>query len=173
MAPSASDVEKPVLCKSLCDREKRKFDIDGSVRVRTDEVKTVRTLDVNANLTIEGRAQGNNADPAAAVWQLKRIVTFGSTTIEEPAGTGEDCGKYKFVFNDWESAFPPLPVINEFSALLDGVNDIIDVADDPSISFERTDPFSYSIWAKRTGPAAIDVLGTKIGPVFNGYTMGS
>lgn len=45
-------------------------------------------------------------------------------------------------------------LVNALSTLFDGVNERVDVPDDSSLSFERTDPFSISTWVQMTALGA-------------------
>jgi hypothetical protein len=121
-------------------------DEDGSLIVRTDEVKAVRTDQSDPNTFFEGRAVALDADPAAAVWQISRTVTFGNQTVKEWA---DDESTYDKIWNNRASLFGAVPFQNSFSIQFDGANDFIDVDDNAAIDFDfRSEAASWNFWMK-------------------------
>lgn len=89
------------LYKATTTREENRFDIDGSVRVRADEVKEIRVDNASSEVIYEGRAPvgSSESDP---VWQIKRIFINGNVTET----TFADLGEYSNAWSDRVSLFP-------------------------------------------------------------------
>ncbi|KKN74678.1 hypothetical protein LCGC14_0388800 [marine sediment metagenome] len=52
-------------------------------------------------------------------------------------------------------------LINNLSTLFDGVDERVDIPDDASLDFERTDPFSVSHWVQYTAVAGLQITSSK------------
>jgi hypothetical protein len=59
---------------------------------------------------------------------------------------------------------------NQYSTQFDGNTDYVDIVNSPSLSFERTDAFSFSFWFNTTSNSAEGVIGNLTdSPEFKGY----
>jgi hypothetical protein len=143
---------------NIRDREYNKFDEDNSVKIRSDEIKLIRTDVVNSSLTYEGRAIEQSSLITDAVWQIKRISVQGTETVIEFA----DSGKYTQIWNDRNSLFSPVPFVNTKSLQFDGVNDYVNIPNSVDLQFGIASAFSVSWWIKTTAAVARDVLQKKI-----------
>lgn len=136
------------LCDHIYDREFRKFDQDGSVLVRTDEVKDIRIDNVNSFKIFEGRTYKFGADTDEAVWQIKRKIILGTETITQWANEG----KYDQVWDDRESLFATAEFDNQYSLLFPGNDEYISLGD--NFDFGPAQAFSWSWWFKANNFAA-------------------
>lgn len=122
---------------------------DGyELRVRTDEIKSVRTDRVSANLTYEGRSVVLNTDPATAIWQIKRTVTTGGESYVEWANEGQ----YTAAWDQRASnmAYWPGGVLldNNFSLDFDGINDYLSLGTASFTAMDIGQAWSMSFWFK-------------------------
>lgn len=139
---------------------------DANMDIDFENVTISETI---SGITYTATAKEPNADPTHPVWSIKREYTTSGATFTQFSNSGY----YISTYTDKENEFPPAPLINEKSILFDGVNEIVSIATDASIDFDGTTAFSMSMWAKRSGPAALDVLMGKVGPTFTGYICGA
>lgn len=64
---------------------------------------------------------------------------------------------------------PIIPFVNTISLLFDGLDLRVDIPDDASLSFERTDPFSISHWIKFTSHLGLQIFSSKRAVNFTGW----
>ena len=81
---------------------------------------------------------------AEAIWEISRISQRNIGKVTELASGGTFDQKW----DDRHTLFPAVPMVNKTSLILDAVDEYIDCGNDESLNFERTDPFSVSIWVK-------------------------
>lgn len=120
---------------------------DGyELRVRTDEIKSYRSERVSSNLTYEGRSVVLNADITLPIWQLKRIVTFGSQTYWEWANEGQYTAAWDQRATNVDYWPAGLLLDNQFSLEFDGINDRVEFASTAFTGFDISNQWSMSFW---------------------------
>jgi hypothetical protein len=117
----------------------------------------------------ECEALSVDADPADPVWRISRIVDLGGNRIETLfAGKG----LFDQICNNRESLFPPLPFINVYSTLFDGVAGEARAADGTFLDFERTQPFTMTSWVKPLTSVTMSIFDKQESPTtFKGYAL--
>lgn len=124
---------------------------DGAdARVRTDEIKTIRTATDGPFVTYEGRSLSLNADTSSPIWQIKRTVSVDDETYNEWANDAQ----YTAVWDDRTTDptyFPtsvPTGVQNMFSLHFDGINDFTEGLVAAEAAGEYNTSFSAFAWIK-------------------------
>lgn len=151
------------LPESFNDREKNKFEQPktetsalipkdrAAVRVTRDvgilDTLHVFTEVVTPILTFRGRTVDSFVGTDQPIWQLERTSLVGNETHLQFANNGV----FDQIWDDRNApgVFPPIPFSDVFSAVMNGVDEFIDM-DNPTgtINFTETDTFSLSIWTK-------------------------
>jgi len=131
---------------------------EGVVKEITDRV--------NSSLTYTGIAKSSSASVSDPVWRVSRVITQGTLTTTEYA----DHGNYNQVFEDRETLFPVPEYANMFSLLFDGINDSVSFGN--SFLYDRTNPFSLSMWIKPGNLGARQTLYAKATADANVYGWG-
>ena len=112
-----------------------------------DEFETTKLEVTEGSITYTAIAKQPNVSENKPIWQVKREFTSGGLTTTQYA----DCGYYTQDFSARNTIFPPAPVLNTKSILVDGVNELMSVANDASIDFDGTGAFTISNWLKKIG----------------------
>lgn len=138
---------------------------DSAERVRTNEVKLIKTYQPNANVIYTGRALRMNAEDTEAVWQIERQILDGARTTKVFA----DFGAYTQVWADVTSiVFPSSSLfVNTYSTNFDGVNDYCTGGN--VFNFDRTNPFSIVMWIRPNDMSALSTLYSKVTSDANEY----
>lgn len=123
-------------------------EVTDPLHVNQTAVATAQRVDnLNPNEIFEGNLESASGDVDAtdeAIWQIKRTTIQGAETVVEYANDGA----FDQIWDDRASLFDPIPFVNTYSVLLDGVNDYVSTPDNDAFDFAATDAFTLSFWIK-------------------------
>lgn len=117
-------------------------------------------------ITYMGYAINQDTVDSDAKWIVKRIaVSGGQTTIEYASQ------KFDKKFSDRATLFGAPPFDNENSLLFDGTNDYCNIGNVAGLSFERTNSFSVSLWARMSATSEGVLFAKQAGGNAAGYRI--
>lgn len=99
-----------------------------------------------------GQTQSDLPSPPTntQTWDILRIVKAGTEfTIQHANGS-----TFSSIWDNHITEFPPAPFNNSLATEFDGINDYVNIPTSPDFSFERSDPCSYSFWARTPSPGS-------------------
>ena len=114
-------------------------DRDGALPIRA-EVKKIITDRAQSNVTYVCRSLNLNALESDPVWQISRESVTGNVSTLVYAADGQ----FNQRASDRTTLFPPAPFVNAHSLNFNGINNYVSAGD--VLPFERTNPFSLSVW---------------------------
>lgn len=115
-----------------------------------DNIKQTRTI-TEGIFAYTAYAKESKASDKDSVWSISR--TFSTAGFNNTQWA--DSGYFTQKLSDRATVFPPVPLTNDKSILLDGVNEYVDVPHSASLAFlDGTVPFSLSCWVKKNGSAS-------------------
>lgn len=124
--------------------------------IRNDKIKT-KLIETTGAIQFTGKSMVPNADKSQALWEIERAVTSGTLKTSDIIGNSF----FDQIWDDRETIFPPLPFLNIFSTLFDGVNDTVIIPDANNLRFENNTPFTISLWFKTTSTSTFIVFLSK------------
>lgn len=112
----------------------------------------------SGNILYEGWSSTLTAAESAALWKIRRRITYGGYVYEDWASNTAEEDK---IWNSYSTYFSPPPFINTHSVQFDGVNDHAIAADNAAYKFDYNQTFSMEIWFKTSLSGAIQGIFAK------------
>jgi len=135
--------------------------------VRQEDIRLKKVDSSSASITFIGETRLQDASTSAAVWRLQQEIVNNNEVTTSFANDG----RYDQIWDDRAIIFP-IPFEDNFSVLFDGINDFILIGNVSELRFNRTEPFSISLWFKKLSSNDTAAFSNKTGNAnSSGYTF--
>lgn len=122
----------------------------------TTDLKKVIVDESSSAITYVGKSLDNDATTSQPLWQIQRLLTIGTETTREFAGTGA----FDQVWDDRATLFPAAALTNVYSLEFDGINDYVNLGN--THLYDVGTQFSMSFWVWVDNVAAQRTIYSKV-----------